>query len=273
MVDVVILGNVCYDEGQFLREDGSADFHRTLGGACYFASMASSLVAETGVVSKIGKDYDKNELKKNGINTLGLKVIDGVATTVFRTVFKSLDGQSREIEGDVPQELYLSPEDIPSEYLKAKVFHVATNEPEIQYALVKFLKENTNGIVCIDTIGYYASNELTKQAFDLADVAIIEDRFPNLINCNARIRIIKHGKRGVELHQDGQIHVFENKKIVENVVDKTGAGDVLAGTIAGNLAKGNNLKTSIERAMDVASKSILDYGVQHLHDNQMLVLK
>lgn len=272
MVDVVVIGNVCYDEGVFVREDGSSDKNRTLGGACYFASSAASLFAKTGVVAKIGNDYDVSELTKNGIDVAGVKVVDGVQTTVFRTIFKSLDGQDRDIEGEVPVELYLSPSDIPKEYLKAKVFHIATNEPDIQYELVKFLKENTSAIVCIDTIYYYASNELTKKAFDLADVAIIEDKFPNLFDCNAKNKIIKHGKNGVELWQNNQRQVFENKHIVKAVVDKTGAGDVLAGSIAANLANGNNIKTSIEMAMDVASKSITDYGVQHLHDNYMLDL-
>lgn len=272
MVEVVVIGNVCYDEGVFIREDGSRDKNRTLGGACYFASNASSLFAKTGVVAKVGRDYDVASLTQNDIDISGIKIVDGVNTTVFRTIFKSLDGQDREIEGEVPKELYLSPSDIPKEYLNAKVFHIATNEPDIQYELVKFLKENTSAIVCIDTIYYYASNELTKKVFDLADVAIIEDRFPNLFDCNAKTKIIKHGKDGVELWQNGDRQIFNNKNIVGAVVDKTGAGDVLAGSIAAGLAKGHTIKTSIERAMDVASKSITDYGVQHLHDNYILDL-
>ena len=265
MVDVVVIGNVCFDEGCFLREDGSSDIHRTLGGAGYFSSVGASLFAKTGVIAKVGEDYNlKNFNKFSNININGIQKVEGEETTVFRTIFHSLDGKNRTISGDVPKNLLLSGEDILKEYSGAKIFHIATNEPEIQIELIKKIRAISNAKISIDTIKYYADNPFTKQAFDLADIAIIEDDFYNLMDSDAPTKIIKHGKFGVDLVDGDKITEFKNKEIVKNVTDKTGAGDIFAGSLVGMLSKGKDIKKAIPVAMKTATESIKDYGVEHL---------
>ncbi len=60
MVDVVIIGNVCFDEGYFIRKSGKYDKRKSLGGAGYFSAVGASLFANTGIVAKVGEDYDLN---------------------------------------------------------------------------------------------------------------------------------------------------------------------------------------------------------------------
>ena len=268
MVDVVVIGNVCFDEGCFLREDGSFDIHRTHGGAGYFSSIGANLFAKTGLVAKVGEDYDLKIFNKfSNIDTTGIQKINGVETTVFRTVFHSLDGKNRTITGDVSKNLLLSGEDVLKKYSSAKFFHIATNEPEIQIELIRKIRKISNAKISIDTIKYYTENPLTKQAFDLVDIAIIEDEFYSLMNSNAPTKIIKHGKFGVDLVEGDKITEFKNKEIVRNVIDKTGAGDIFAGSLVGVLSTGKDIKKAIPIAMKTATESIKDYGVEHLLTN------
>ena len=268
MVDVVIIGNVCYDEGIFYRANGSTTSNKTCGGACYFSSIAASLFSNVGMVAKVGNDYDLSFLNVSRINLEGLQIVDDLKTTVFKTYFTSLDGQERKIIGSVHEGLLLSPSDIPKSYLSAKCIHIATNEPQIQYDLVKFLKSNSNAIISIDTISGYSSDKITRQAFDLADIAIIEDKFEFLLQCNAKNKIVKHGKYGVDLLINGLKIEFKNENIIQEVVDKTGAGDIFAGSFMGCLSAGMGLKQSISKAMKIATFSVSKYGAEHLLDLQ-----
>ena len=268
MVDVVIIGNVCFDEGYFIRKSGKYDKRKSLGGAGYFSAVGASLFANTGIVAKVGEDYDLNNFQKFlNIDISGIKKNSGEKTTTFKTVFHSLDGKNREITGDVPPNLLLNKNDIIEKFMSAKAFHIATNEPEIQIELIKQIRKFSNALISIDTIKYYADNPLTLEAFNMADIAIVEDCFSALQNTTTPIKIIKHGKNGVDLISNGEPKIFENQNIIKNVVDKTGAGDVFAGSLMANIAKGKDIFKSITIAMDTATNSIKDYGVEHLHQN------
>jgi len=48
------------------------------------------------------------------------------------------------------------------------------------------------------------------------------------------------------------------------VIDKTGAGDVVTGVFLAMLSNGHDSKTSLNEAVKIATKSINNYGVDHL---------
>ena len=84
-------------------------------------------------------------------------MIDGPSTRFIHT-YLSLDGQTRTFKKEVNEECMIKVEDIPKEYLEANYIHVCTNFPDIQLELVKYLKNNSNAKISIDTHEAYVDD-------------------------------------------------------------------------------------------------------------------
>lgn len=70
------------------------------------------------------------------------------------------------------------------------------------------------------------------------------------------------GKNGCKYLYKDKLFVAETEE--REVVDKTGAGDVVTGVFLAMLAKTNNPQKALETAVKVATKSIGSYGVDFL---------
>lgn len=268
-VKVVIIGNIAHDVNTFPgRDNGNDKIVINNGGAGYYSLIPSSIFARTGIVAKVGYDFDVNRLNSYNIDTDGLKVIDNSPTTKFHHTYLSTDGQQRSFKPEIYQSTLIDANDIPEKYFSAQYIHVATNFPKTQIEIIKRIRENSNAIISIDTHEAYLEEdpEIVKQAFDMVDIAFIDKEFKNLLNCNAKIKIIKMGKQGCK-YISNDLEFIAN--VTEtNVVDKTGAGDVVTGAFLAILSETNNPKYSLEEAVKVATKSISDYGVDFLiNDN------
>lgn len=68
--------------------------------------------------------------------------------------------------------------------------------------------------------------------YDSADIAFIDREFESLINSKAKIKVIKYGEVGCLYLDENNQYIFNNKRIIpdDEVIDKTGAGDVLIGS-------------------------------------------
>ena len=81
-------------------------------------------------------------------------------------------------------------------------------------------------------------------------------------------KIIKYGKVGCLYLDENNQYIFNNKRIIpdDEVIDKTGAGDVLIGSFLAVLSRTNNPQIALEKANAIATESILQYGVEHLRE-------
>ena len=70
------------------------------------------------------------------------------------------------------------------------------------------------------------------------------------------------GKSGCKYLYKDKSFIAETEE--REVVDKTGAGDVVTGAFLAMLAKTNNSQKALETAVKVATKSIGSYGVDFL---------
>lgn len=268
-VNAVIVGNCAFDVNTFLDRDGLKEkVVINKGGACLYSLIPASMFTKVGVVTRIGNDFDEELINKLNIDTTGLVKVNGNSNKFIHT-YLSLDGQERTFKEDINEDCLIRISDIPDEYLNARYIHVCTNFPDIQLNTVKYLKEHSKALISIDTHEAYVDDPRVLEAFNLADIAFIDKEFKLLHNCNASIKIFKLGK-------DGCRYVSKDKDFIASapkcdfVVDKTGAGDTVTGVFLALKSLGKSDEESLNKACEVATLSITDYGVEHLLDKEMM---
>jgi sugar/nucleoside kinase (ribokinase family) len=268
-LDFVVVGNISYDYNYFPNRDNE-ELKEVMnyGGATIYSGIPASLFTKVGISAKVGEDYDLSVLDKYNLDLTGVKHVPG-KTTMFKQVFTSDDGQLRDFSEFVNENTVLRPEDIPKEYLDAKYIHICTNYPDAQYELVKYLKENSNAVLSIDTLEDYYYDEtkydIIKASFDLVDIAFIDKEFEKLFDCAAKIKIIKLGKEGCKYISPEKTFTV-NAPHCDFVVDKTGAGDCVTGVFCALKSIGKSDEEALQTAVNVATESIKDYGMLHLVD-------
>ena len=263
-MNLIIVGDIARDMNIFTRAGGATEIVDNNGGACYYAAAGASRYDRVGVVSKVGQDFDLSALDAFGIDRRGVQVVEG-NTTRFYQHFTSIDGQEREFDAERNPNTALTIDDIPAEYLRdAKYIFLSTTTPDRQLLMIDDLRKVTDAKIAVDTLAEFANDPVTKLVFDFADIAFIDKEFQALIDCKAPQKVLKLGKEGSVYFDGERLFEYRTPKIIEHVVDKTGAGDVLSGTFLSVLAKTNNPELALQIANQVASESIVAYGVEHL---------
>ena len=78
-----------------------------------------------------------------------------------------------------------------------------------------------------------------------------------------KIIIVKKGDKGAELWKGSKLLIdLLSPKV--NCIDSTGSGDILAGAFCALRAIGHSNEVSLERAINLASKSVTKFGASHL---------
>lgn len=273
-IDFVVIGNISYDYNYFPNRDNEEIKEvMNYGGATLYSGIPASLFVKVGVVARVGEDYDLSILNKLNLDLSGIKKVKG-KTTVFTQRFTSADGQNRIFKEFINPNTICCPNDIPKEYLSAKYIHVCTNYPDAQLEIVKYLKNNSNAIISIDTLeDYYYDEEkykIIKESFDLVDIAYIDKEFKKLFDCKAPIKIIKLGKKGCKYISKKKTFEVAAPKC-EIVIDKTGAGDCVTGVFGALKVSNYSDDEALQIACNVATESIKDYGMFHLYDKKSIL--
>lgn len=257
--NLVIIGNIAYDIVDFSKVNSQRPNIVDIGGACVFSTIPASLFYRVGMVGKIGNDLDISQFYGYNIDLSGVKKLD-IPTTKFYTIWNTADGQNRTVVGEVQPEMEVGRKDIPKSFLGAKHFHLTTATPEKQLELIEYLRQNTNATISVDTIDEFAYQPNCKKVFDSVDIAFIDKEYEPLLNCKAKIKIIKYGKEGCLYYsKDKQFPV--HSQVIENVIDKTGAGDCLNGVFLNLLINGESEDVALRTAVDLATESIKQRGI------------
>lgn len=256
---LVIIGNIAYDIIDFSKLKEKRPNIVDIGGACVFSTVPASLFHRVGMVGKIGKDLDISQFYDYNIDLSGVKTLE-IPTTKFYTIWNTADGQDRTVTGTVQPEMEVGSSDIPKNFLGAKHFHLTTATPEKQLELIEFLRQNTDATISADTIDEFAKQPNCKKVFDSVDIAFIDKEYTELLDCKAKTKIIKYGKKGCLYYsKDKQFPVYS--QVIEDVVDKTGAGDCLNGTFLNLLVNGESEEVALRTAVDLATESIKQHGI------------
>lgn len=257
--NLVIIGNIAYDIIDFSKIKPDNSPLVDIGGACVFSTIPASLFYRVGMVGKIGNDFDISKFFGYNIDLSGIKQIDK-PTTKFYTIWNTIDGQDREVMGEVSEEMTVGVRDIPEKFLKAKHFHLTTAEPSNQLEIIEFIRQNTNATISADTIDDFAKQTICREVFDNVDIAFIDKEYSNLLNCKANTKIIKYGKKGC-LYWSKEKSFPIYSQVVDDVVDKTGAGDCLNGVFLNLIVNGIDEETALRIAVDTATESIKHNGI------------
>lgn len=262
--DLIIIGDLAYNLD--LTPNGGK---KSLGGSAYYCALGASTVSsKVGVVSRVGKDFKIQALKKRGIDVEGIKVINNGQTPLFilcqfsnkKRLFWPELGLANEIDVSI----------FPQSYFSTKYIHLATSDP-VKYLkwfnfLKKRIKETT---ISADAFEQYVTDD-PKDTIDV--IKKVDLFFINEEECSVlkkqngfTIRkpyIFKRGEKGAEF-RDGY-HNISIKAPKVKPIDTTGAGDVLAGAYLASIAQGKSIKDALTIAVKVASKSVTNFGVEHI---------
>lgn len=267
--DLVIIGHLAFEKIKTPLGQKTV-----LGGAGHYGIIPASLFSKkVGLVSRVGGDYNLGFLKKLKVDFSGVKKLPNQKTARFSLDYKDENDFSvRQVGLKFNACTLLSPKDIPSSYLKSRFIHIATNTPQNQLEFIKFLREKTKAKLSIDTIEDFIEQwpDLVYKAFSGVDIIFINQREKDLLakltELKNKVIVLKKGPEGAEYISGSQDISVKAPKI-ENVVDTTGSGDVLASVFLICLAKRKSIKEALQIAVNTASESIKYFGVEGLLNN------
>jgi sugar/nucleoside kinase (ribokinase family) len=255
-----------------------------LGGTGVHASLAASFFTKTALLSGIGEDFDKSDVKmlnKRGIDTSCLYVYANT-TRIWRHYYDAnLDLVKIENEGssypktfDVPERL----SDIPCNF-------IAAINPVLQLNIINQLKMPRE--LGIDTKLWIIHNELEtlleaikrssvlfvnkEEAIALGGSANLTSLPEKLAKLGPRTIVIKLGSKGAAMFDNGIF--LKLPAITKNVVEPTGAGDSFAGAFMGFLASaGRSGHTDLINAF-LAGNVMASFNVERFGAERLFSLK
>ncbi|GAB1401621.1 PfkB family carbohydrate kinase [Elusimicrobiota bacterium] len=278
-MSILIVGSTALDT----IEAGGKKVKEALGGSAVYASVASSFLAKTAVISVVGKDFPEkyiNVLKKHKIDISGLKILDG---KTFRWTGKyscdfnhahTLDTQLNVFEKFKPS---VCKKDNHIDYLL-----LANIDPDIQSEVLKSVSGVK--IVALDTMNLWIKTKLKKLKKLLKSVDILfinEDEAKQLSTAKnlilsaksiakmgPKIIVIKRGEFGAMLFKNNEIF-FVPSYPLEKITDTTGAGDTFAGSFISYIASAEDaglktLKNAMFYATVMASFNIESFSINRL---------
>lgn len=250
---VLVVGTVAFDS--IRTPFGSRE--RIVGGAGnYIGWSASRLGVGTGIVSVIGDDFPKEELR--AMEAAGM-MLDGVECRAGERSFFWSGSYHMDMNGRDTLETELNvladfKPVIPNEWKQAKWVMLGNIDPTLQLSVLDQM-DGRPELVVLDTMNFWMdiAMEPLKAVIAKVDVLTINDEEARqlsgersllkaaraILQMGPRYLIIKKGEHGALLFHaaEGEVSYFYCPALpLEEVVDPTGAGDTFAGGFIGHLA-------------------------------------
>jgi sugar/nucleoside kinase (ribokinase family) len=174
----------------------------------------------------------------------------------------------------------LSPDDIPSSYLEAGHFHIAAMPPWQQRPFVEFVRGELGARLSIDTIEQFVQGnpEEVVDNLEKADLVFLNRQEYETLRENNLLHRLRNKEIILKRGSEGAIYI--NKFVPEGIkgeetinisaphvdviVDKSGAGDVLAGVFLALFIRGATKETALREAVSAASASLEGRGAETL---------
>ena len=259
-LDLVVIGHVSIDHIRFPKRE---EILQPGGAAAAVATSAALSGAKVGLVTKVGRDFPEEWLKKLSeiLDIRGVHILEGKTIHIYMiyhedgTVDAPVDMGVAQRMGEI---------EIPEEYMSADVFHIAPIPPEEQLKLVKRLKGKRISLDFNPTYmeDYETKTELLKKIVENAEIIFPNEREAKVITktdnikeaakvlheWGAKIVVITRGENGVLIY-DGEKFAEFKALPIEKIVDPTGAGDAFAGGFLAYYAKGIPLEDCVRQGL------------------------
>lgn len=284
MKKILITGTVAFDE----IETSKGSSGKVIGGAGTYISLASSLFSNRlAIVSIIGDDFPKNEIKflnDRGVNTDMVQILAGEKTFYWKGKYhENMIGRDTLVtELNVLEKF--NPK-VNSEFSGSEIILLGNLHPAVQNSVIN-QSTNPDRFIILDTMNFWMDNALDEleDVIRKVNLIIINDEEAEQFTSETNIftageKILKMGPQKVIIKkgEHGSVYFDNFQKYilpaypVTNLVDPTGAGDSFAGGIAGSLSNKSEIGfKEIKEAMIfgtlTASFCVENFGVEGLRN-------
>ncbi|SEW26576.1 carbohydrate kinase family protein [Halobacterium jilantaiense] len=265
MVRVVAAGHVNWDVtlrvDDLPEPDGEAEIVSQLrsggGSAANVAVALAGFDVETGLVGSVGDDEHgllaQRELQDAGVGLDGLRVVDGLETSVKYLVVDG-DGEVMVLGNDGANEA-VGPEDVdPDVVAGCDHLHLTSQRPATADRLAE-LADDAGATVSFDP-GRRLGDRDFSAALDRTDVLFVNDNEAEAVldeeaaypgsDFSDRVVVVKHGSEGATVHTPSASYSHPGFDI--EPVDTTGAGDAFAAGFVAVLLSDDDHERALEFA-------------------------
>jgi len=257
------------------------------GSATYVAYAASNFVQPVQQISIVGYDFPKEEmesLRKRGVHLDGVEIIKDKKSFFWSGRYHE-DMNSRDtLITDLNVLADFNPK-IPDGYQGAEFLMLGNLVPAIQTSVINQLKERPK-LITMDTMNFWMESAMDdlKKVLKQVDLLMVNDAearqltgqfslvkaAKSILRMGPKYLIIKKGEHGALLFHEDEVF-FAPALPLEDVFDRTGAGDTFAGGCMGYLAKTKdisfeNMKTAIIVGAAMASFCVEKFGPTRLKE-------
>lgn len=281
MSKLVIVGTVAFDaiETPFGKTD------KILGGAATYIGLAASQFSVDGaIVSIVGGDFPKEDLKMleaKGMDLAGLEIVENGKTFFWSGKYHNDMNTRDTLITDLNVLADFNPQ-VPENYRDAEVVMLGNLHPLVQLGVINQM--DSPKLIVLDTMNFWMDSALKElmEVIAKVDVITINDEEArqlsgeySLVKAAHKIMemgpkhvVIKKGEHGALLFSDDDVF-FAPAMPLREVFDPTGAGDTFAGGFTGYLARTgdysyNNMKNAIINGSALASFCVEKFGPERL---------
>lgn len=257
------------------------------GGNSLYSALGARIWSEgVGVVSCIGPDYPPaflRTLEASGLDLKGVKRVESPSQHLW--LLYEEDGSRQfvfhKVSGRTETGIEPLPQQVPQEYLHARMAHISAMGFVLQVEMAKFLTEK----------GIPYSYDITQASLggdgsQFADSFIIQNcklllpsieevemvygpqplipLFQKIAQLGPKYMAVKLGARGSLVHDAEKDKTWHIPVYPARVVDTTGAGDAYCGGFMAGFGETGNIIEAGIRGTASASFAIEDYGSLHL---------
>lgn len=281
MSKLVIVGTVAFDaiETPFGKTD------KILGGAATYIGLAASQFKVDGaIVSIVGGDFPKEDLKMledNGMDISGLEVVEKGKTFFWSGKYHNDMNTRDTLITDLNVLADFNPK-VPEDYRDAEVVMLGNLHPLVQLSVIHQM--DSPKLIVLDTMNFWMDSALNElmQVIAKVDVITINDEearqlsgeyslvkaAQKIMEMGPKYVVIKKGEHGALLFGDDDVF-FAPAMPLREVFDPTGAGDTFAGGFTGYLARTgdysyDNMKNAVINGSALASFCVEKFGPERL---------
>jgi len=264
--ELVVVGHV----GTSIVHAGAISWTSAGGSGYAVSATAGALIGgRAGLVAAVGKDFDLAPLRSRGVDLDGVTELPGPSAKLR---VREFDDGSRSFSAELGVATAARPGTFPARYLDADYIHLGTAPPEQQLSWLEYLHERGCGAhVSADMFEHYVATYPTasREVCDSVDLIFMNQAEYDGLYGDAQLPvpkaplIVKRGPSGARLIVDG--HPQEVEAAVQQLVDLTGGGEVLAGVFLALRTEGLPERKALRYAVRAAASCVADYGVTGSH--------
>jgi cytidine kinase len=260
-MDVVIVGHLGFE---FVSTPhGQAD---SLGGAAYYSAVGAALSgARVSLVSSVGEDYPIDTIAALGIDVSHVAVQAGSSSRFVISYAPTFAERSVEFDLGVGGDIRW-PDDFTT---TARYIYIATNLPDSQLELLRHVRRcGIDALVAVECFDQFIQAypetvcRVVREAdlffANLAEFGLLRGRCGDTFGDY----VVKKAERGAEFCVGGRRVCADSPEV--ELVDPTGAGDVLAGAFLAKCSHGVEPARALDHACKMAAQVVTNFGAQAL---------